>query len=99
VGYRLRPRAVLVPYLAAGAGSTSYRETSVVGGVTDEQSQNKFSWHAALGADYGRGALGLGVEARYTSVPDALGLSGVSKVYGEKDLGGFAILARLSFRR
>lgn len=98
VGYRVQPRAALVPYLSLGAGSTSYRETSVVGGVTDEQSQSKFSWHAALGADYGFGSIGLGLEARYTSVPNAIGLNGVSKVYGEKDLGGFAVLARLSFR-
>lgn len=99
LGYRFRPTAALAPYLSAGAGSASYRETSVVGGVTDEQSQSKFCWHAALGADFGRGALGLGVEARYTSVPNAIGLNGVSKVYGEKDLGGVSVLARLSFRR
>ena len=50
-----------------------------------------------LGADYGRGAVRFGLEANYSFVPNTIGLGGVSAVYGEKDVGGFAILGRLVF--
>ncbi len=99
VGYRLRPSSVLVPYLALGAGSASYRETSTVGGVTTTHSSSKFTWHGALGLEYAAGRLGIGAEVRYTGIPDVIGLGGVSQIYGENDLGGLSVIARLSFRR
>ncbi len=99
VGYAFRPGATLVPYLALGAGSASYRETSTVAGLTTTDELNKFTWHAALGTDWAIGSLALGVEARYTGIPDVVGLGGVSKVYGESDLGGLSVVGRLSFRR
>lgn len=99
VGYALRSKAPVVPYLAVGAGSASYRESSTVAGVTTTDTLSKFTWHAALGADYALGAVALGFEARYTGIPDVVGLGGVSKVYGENDLGGITVVGRLSFRR
>jgi hypothetical protein len=99
VGYRLRPDAVLVPYLAAGAGSASYRETSTVAGVTTAETISKFTWHGAAGLEYARGRLGIGAEVRYTGIPDVIGLGGVSRVYNENDLGGISVIGRLSFRR
>jgi hypothetical protein len=33
----------------------------------------------------------------YSVVPNSLGLGGVSKVYGEKDIGGLSIVGRLIF--
>ncbi len=99
VGYRFRPDASFVPYLAAGAGSTSYTEESTIGGLSESESQSKFSWHVMAGADYAMGSIGLGVEARWSSMRDLIGLGGVSQVYGENDLGGFTVVGRLSFRR
>lgn len=98
VGFRFRPEKALVPYVSAGGGVTSYREESTVAGVTDSASVSKASWHVALGADYAFGSLGFGIEARFTTIPDVIGLGGVSKVYGETDLGGFTVVGRLSFR-
>jgi len=74
---------------------TSYREESTVGGITETLTQSKFSGQVALGADYGRGPVRFGLEANYSTVPNTIGLGGVSKVYGESDVGGFAIVARV----
>jgi hypothetical protein len=95
LGFRLFPDATLVPYVTAGAGLTSYREESTVGGITETTSQSKFSGILALGADYGRGPVRFGLEANYSLVPSTIGLGGVSAVYGEKDVGGFAIVGRV----
>lgn len=100
VGVRLFPESRLVPYLAVGGGSTSYKETSTVGGVVDEVSQSKGTFLVMLGADWRLGrAFSLGVEGRYTSIPDVIGLGGVSQVYGESNLGGISIAGRLGFGR
>jgi len=95
LGFRYSPDATLVPYVSVGAGVTSYREESTVGGITETLTQSKFSGQVALGADYGRGPVRFGLEANYSTVPNTIGLGGVSKVYGESDVGGFAIVARV----
>lgn len=99
VGFRFSPDATLVPYVSAGAGITSYKEESTVGGLTESNSQSKFSGMLALGADYGRGPVRFGLEANYSLVPGTIGLGGVSAVYGEKDVGGLAVLARVVLGR
>lgn len=99
VGWRFRPASPLVPYVSAGGGVTSYREESTVGGLTESASVSKASWHVALGADYAARSLGLGVEARWSVIPNVVGLGGVSQVYGETGLGGLSVVGRLSFRR
>jgi len=99
VGVRLMPEARVVPYLAVGGGSTSYKETSTVGGVTDEVSQSKGTFLVMAGADWRLGSFSLGVEGRYTSISNVIGLAGVSKVYGESNLGGISIAGRLGFGR
>ena len=37
----------------------------------------------------------MAAEGAYSSVPDSIGVGGVSKVYGEKDLGGFSVLGKV----
>jgi hypothetical protein len=95
LGFRISPDATFVPYVSAGAGLTMYKEESTVGEITESSSQSKFSGFVALGADYGRGPVRFGLEANYSFVPNTIGLGGVSAVYGETDVGGFAILGRI----
>ena len=95
LGFRISPDSKFVPYVSGGAGVTLYHEESTVGEITESASQSKFSGFVALGADYGRGPVRFGLEANYSFVPSTIGLGGVSAVYGEKDVGGFAILARV----
>jgi hypothetical protein len=97
VGWRFMPNSRWSPYIALGGGSTSYREESNVAGLIETTSKSKAAGHVALGLDYALGAVGVGVEAMYSTVPNTIGESGVSKVYGEKDVGGATIVAKLSF--
>jgi opacity protein-like surface antigen len=97
VGYRFLPNSHFAPYVTLGAGATSYKETSDVAGLVETQSATKFSGHGALGVDYLAGPLRFGVEVGYSTVPNTIGESGVSKVYNEKDVGGLTVLARLAF--
>jgi opacity protein-like surface antigen len=96
-GYRFRPGAQFSPYLAVGAGATSFRETSEVGGLEEEESTTKAHGQVMAGFEYGRGSVRFGVELGYSFVPDAVGLGGVTEVYGEDDLGGFSAMGRVVF--
>jgi len=97
VGYRFLPSSHFAPYVTIGLGATSYKETSDVAGLVETQSATKFSGHGALGVDYLAGPLRIGVEVGYSTVPNTIGESGVSKIYNEKDVGGLTVLARLAF--
>jgi len=95
VGWRFSPDATLVPYVALGAGPTSIHEKSVVGGIEESQSQSKFSGHFLAGIEWGRSPLRVGAELMYSTVPNSIGVAGVSKIYGEKDLGGLSIVGKV----
>jgi hypothetical protein len=47
------------------------------------------------GVEVGKGRFRFGAEVGYSSVPDAVGLGGVSRVYGEDDLGGLHAIGKL----
>jgi hypothetical protein len=89
----------LTPYLGLGGGLVSYREESTIAGETRTFSVKKPGGHGLAGVELGGGPLRFAVEASYASVPNALGDSpdGVSKVYGEKDIGGFTVLGKIVF--
>jgi hypothetical protein len=95
VGWRFRPDTKLVPYVALGAGSTSVKEKSVVGDIEESLDQSKFSGHFIGGVEYGRSTLRFGAEVMYTTVPNSIGVAGVSKIYGEDDVGGFSAVGRI----
>jgi hypothetical protein len=97
VGWRFLPNSRWTPYIALGAGVTSYHEESNVAGLVETASKSKASGHVALGVDFGLGSLRVGAEAMYSTVPNTIGESGVSKVYGEKDVGGASIVGKVSF--
>jgi hypothetical protein len=95
VGWRFMPDARLVPYVAAGAGSTSVKEKSVVGGIEESQDQSKVSGHFLGGVEFGRGPFRFGAEIMYTTVPNTIGVGGVSKIYNEKDVGGLSFVGKI----
>ena len=97
IGYRFLPNSHFAPYVTIGLGATSYKETSDVAGLVETQSSTKFSGHGALGVDYLAGPIRIGFEVGYSTVPNTIGQSGVSKVYNEKDVGGLVVLGRLAF--
>ena len=95
VGYRFHPWPSVVPYLAVGGGVTFYREESTVGGVTESASTTKGMGIAQAGVDFVTRGVLVGVQASWSTVPNAVGTSGVSEVYGENDLGGVSVSIRL----
>jgi Outer membrane protein beta-barrel domain len=97
IGYRFGQWPRWAPYVTLGLGATSYKETSNVAGLVETASATKASGHGALGVDFLAGPVRFGVELGYSTVPNTIGESGVSKVYGEKDVGGLTVLARLAF--
>jgi hypothetical protein len=97
IGYRFAGKSAFVPYVGLGGGVTSYREESTVAEISTSESQSKASFHGLVGLEYGRGHLRFAVEGLYTSVPNAIGVGGVSQVYGEDDLGGFVALGKLIY--
>lgn len=100
IGYRFRRGSRLLPYVFVGPGLTSYRETSVVGELEVQPiSQTKLSGHIAAGVEYGQGSARFGIEAMYSMVPNSIGVAGISKVYGEDDIGGVTIVGRLVLTR
>lgn len=97
LGFRFRHPRALVPYVGVGGGVTQYHEESDVTGDVRTQSRSIGTFLGELGVEYGKGPLRIAVEGRYSAVKDAVGVGGVSKVYGEKDLGGWTVLGKIVF--
>ena len=94
-GYRFRHGHMLVPYVAAGVAITSYTERSEVAGETFDTDSTSTGFIGSAGLEVGRGTFRFGAEVGFSSVPDAVGLGGVSKVYGEDDIGGLHAIGKL----
>jgi opacity protein-like surface antigen len=94
-GYRIRDGHLLVPYVAAGLSITRFREQSEVAGEAFDEERTKTGFIGAAGVEVGRGHLRFGAEVGWSTVADAIGVGGVSKVYGEDDLGGWHALGKL----
>ena len=94
-GYRFRQGHLLVPYVSAGAAITSYKEESEVAGETFDTESTKTGFVGAAGLEVGRGTFRFGAEVGWTTVTGAVGIAGVSKVYGEDDLGGLHAIGKL----
>jgi len=96
VGYRFGS-GTFRPYYGLGAGVTSYREESTIGGVTETVDESRFSWRVVGGVQVLRGPLRFSIEASFSSAPDLLGRGGVSSVYGETKGGGVSAVAKVIF--
>jgi hypothetical protein len=97
VGYRFRRTRALVPYVGVGGGVTLYREESDVAGETQKESRSAGTFVGEAGLEYGRKSLRFGVEGSYSTAPKGAGVAGVSHVYGEDDIGGWAVLGKVVY--
>ena len=95
VGYRFRDGKLIVPYAGIGGSLTFYKEEGEVAGEAFDDHRSKAGFFGLAGVEVGRGTFRVGAEAGYSTVPDAVGLAGVSKVYGENDLGGWHAVGKL----
>jgi Outer membrane protein beta-barrel domain len=94
-GYRYVHWKWAVPYASVGAAITSYSEKSNVAGQTFDEDFSRTGLILAGGVEVGHGLLRGGIEAGYSTVSSAVGFGGVSKVYGEDDIGGFHVVGKV----
>ena len=97
VGYRFRNKKVLVPYVGLGGGLTLFREESDVTGDVRTESRTVGTFLGEAGVEYGKGSFRFAVEGLYAIASDGVGLGGVSRVYGEDDLGGWTVLGKVVY--
>jgi len=99
VGWRFFRAKRFSPYAAVGAELVSLKETSEVAGETIEEAQSQGGFRGLVGVEYRATArLRFGAEIVGSSVPNALGVGGVSRVYAEDDIGGVAVLGKVIYR-
>ncbi len=97
VGYRFRHDKTIVPYLSGGGALTAYSERSEVAGETFDVDHTKLGFVAATGFEVGRGMLRFGGEVGYSTVPNVIANGGVSRVYGESNIGGLHVVGKIVF--
>ena len=101
-GWRFRVRRLpnLIPYAAGGITSVRYREESDF--ATDLENDDKTfnGAHAIGGVEYKVTRwFGVAGEFTWTTVPDAIGKDGVSKIFGDTDLGGASLRFKITIGR
>ena len=98
--FRLRQQPKLRPYVAGGFTSYGYTETSEFATDTENVDERFSGYHLGGGVEYRITRwLGLGGEFIWTTVPDAIGESGVSAAFDETDLGGTSLRVKISIGR
>jgi opacity protein-like surface antigen len=88
VGYRHAGKRV-TPYVGGGIGTYLYKETSDFADPSENPSEHFTSYHVLGGVEFvNRSPVRVGLEVQYITVPNALGTSGASAAFNEKNLGG-----------
>lgn len=94
VGYRSPDYGRLAPYLGGGLGWHVLTEESPI--AAERTRQGKLGYHVVGGAEFVLARpLAIAAEAQWTTVPDAMGTTGVSAAFGEDDLGGATFRLKL----
>ena len=98
--FRIRRMPKLLPYVAGGYTSYGYRETSSFSTVSEDVDDRFPGYHLRGGAEFKVWRwLGVAGEAAWTTVPDAIGKSGVSDAFNETNLGGTSFRLRITAGR
>ena len=99
-GYRLTVWPRVIPYGGIGVASVRYEETSDFAATGDDVSVSG-SGVVFLGGAEVRVTRFIGVSAdiHYSSLADIIGTAGISKEYGEDNLGGTAVRFRIIIGR
>jgi len=100
VGYRPPSVASVRPYLGVGVGSYHLQEVSPFDDPSEEVDQWHRGFHAHGGVEFLAGRwFAPAVEARFTTVPDALGSGGAAAAFGESNLGGWQVFGKILLGR
>jgi hypothetical protein len=101
-GYRFGAVGSLVPYFGGGVGWHRYSEASDFAEDDENVAETFTGFHLLGGAEFRVARwIGVGGEAQWTTVPDALGENptGVSTDFGETNLGGVAFRLKVTIGR
>ena len=95
VGYRVESANKIATYFGGGAGWHTLEEDSPSVPGAQTVSTRHVGYHIVGGAEYPLLRwMWIAGELQWATVPKALGETGVSAVYGEKDLGGTSFRAK-----
>ena len=95
-GYRFKVSPAVRPYIAAGAGTYQYKETSSFNDPGEDLDVRHTGFVVNGGADFRLHPwIRIGADVQYTRVPGILGTAGVSAQAEETDLGGVAARFKL----
>jgi hypothetical protein len=98
--FRIRQAPKFTPYAAGGLTILRYQETSDFSTEAEDADDTFNGFHVLGGAEYKITRwLGLAGEASWSTVPDAIGDSGVSAAFDETDLGGITFRAKVTIGR
>jgi hypothetical protein len=98
--FRVRRLPELTPYVAGGLTSMRYQETSDFSAAGEDVDETFGGYHVLGGARYTITRwLGIAGEASWTTVPDAIGMAGVSEAFNESDLGGATFRFKITIGR
>lgn len=98
--FRLRRAPKLLPYVAGGFTSVAYQESSEFATTAEDVEETFNGYHLLGGLEYKITRwLGVAGEAAWTTVPDAIGESGVSAAFNENDLGGTTVRFKITIGR
>jgi hypothetical protein len=98
--FRIRRMPKLSPYVAGGLTAMKYHESSDFSAPSDDVDDTFNGYHLLGGAEYKLSRwLGVAGEASWTTVPDALGESGVSAAFDETNLGGATFRFKITVGR
>lgn len=90
----------LLPYVAGGFTTMKYEETSDFATGNENVDESFDGYHLFGGVEYRITRwLGAAGEFQWTTVPDAIGESGVSAAFDEQDLGGTAFRFKITIGR
>jgi opacity protein-like surface antigen len=87
VGYRYAGRRV-TPYAGGGVGTYLYKESSDFADPSENVSEHFMSYHVVGGLEFvSRGWVRAAFELQFATVPGALGDTGASAMFNERNLG------------
>jgi opacity protein-like surface antigen len=98
--FRFRRLPKLTPYVAAGLTAMQYQETSSFADASENVEDNFAGYHVIGGAEFRIIRwVGIAGEAGWSTVPEALGTSGVSEAFNETNLGGATFRFKITVGR
>jgi hypothetical protein len=99
-GYRFRLSPGVIPYAGVGISRYAYVETSDFSDAAENVDTAQWGYLIVGGAEFRvHRWVGVGVDAQYTRVTGILGSGGISREFGENNLGGTALRVKVMVGR